>query len=98
MYNREGNDFSLKEVIQQFKKAYGIERKLDEAELMNSWDGIVGKTIVKHTSNLSIKNEVLFVSIDSSVIRNELMMSKSKLLNALNNTVGKKVIKDIVFR
>jgi predicted nucleic acid-binding Zn ribbon protein len=98
MYSRKSNNYSLKEVIQQFKRAYGIERKLDEAELMNSWDGIVGKTIVKHTKSMRIKNGVMFVNIDSPVIRNELMMSRTKLVDALNGTVGKSIIKDIVFR
>ncbi len=98
MYKRDGNDYSLKEVIQRFKRAYGIEQKLDEAELMNGWDSVVGKTIVKHTLNMKIEKGVMFVSLDSSVIRNELMMSRSKLVKALNDKVGKAVIKDIVFR
>lgn len=89
---------SLKEVIQQFIKAYGIERKLDEAALMNAWDEVVGPIFVKHTQNLSISNRVLYVKLDSSVIRNELMMARSKLVLSLNKAVGKKIIDDIVFR
>ncbi len=92
------NDYTLKEVIDQFKKAYGIERKLEEAALMNSWDTIVGHVFAKHTLNLSVNNKILYVKLDSSVIRNELMMARSKLIIALNNTIGKKIIDDIVFR
>lgn len=92
------NDISLREAIEHFKKAFGIERKLDEAALMNSWDEVAGKAIVKHTQNLNIKNRVLYVQLDSSVIRNELMMAREKIKNALNDAVGKQIIDDVVFR
>ncbi len=92
------NESSLKEVIQQFIKAYGIERKLDEAALMGAWDEVVGNISVKHTQNLNISKRVLYVKLDSSVIRNELMMARSKLVLSLNKAVGKKIIDDIVFR
>jgi predicted nucleic acid-binding Zn ribbon protein len=92
------NDYSLKEVIEQLVKAYGIGQKLDEAALLNAWDSVVGKLFARHTLNLSIKNRVLYVKMDSSVIRNELMMARSKLVDLLNKEAGKTVIDDIVFR
>ncbi len=88
----------MREAIEQFKKAFGIERKLDEAALMDSWDSVVGKGIAKQTEQLSIKNRVLYVRLNSSVVRNELMMAREKIKDALNREVGKEVITDVVFR
>ena len=49
-----------------------------------------------HTIDLSIKNKVLFVRVDSDALRTELGYSKSLLLNNLNNVIGKAMLTDIV--
>jgi len=92
------NEYSLKEVIEQLVKAYRMEAKLDETQLMSSWDKVVGGIFAKHTEHLSIKNKILFVKMDSAVLRSELAMTRSKLTDMLNKECGKKVIEDIVFR
>ena len=51
-----------------------------------------------YTTNLFIKNQVLYVSLSSSVIRQELMMGREMLIRNLNAQVGSQVIVNIVFR
>jgi len=97
MIKRE-NDFTLKEVIERLLKVYSWDTHLDEAKLKDSWEKVVGGIIGKHTVNLYIKNRILDVSLDSSVIRSELLMSRSKIVQLLNDEVGKKVIDDMVLR
>lgn len=97
MIKRE-NDFTLKEVIERLQKVYSWDTHLDEAKLKESWEKVVGGIIGKHTVNLVVKNRFLYVSIDSSVIRNELLMSRHKIVQMLNDEVGKKVIDDMVLR
>jgi hypothetical protein len=41
---------------------------------------------------------VLYINLDSSVIRNELMMARSKIVEAINKEMGAEVIKDLVLR
>lgn len=97
MIKRE-NEYTLKEVLQELLKAYGMEDKLLEAQVINSWEKVVGGIFTKHTRRLQIKNRILFVSLDSAALRSELAMARSKLVEMLNKEVGKKVIDDIVFR
>ena len=97
MIKRE-NDFTLKEVIERLLKVYNWDSHLDEAKLKDSWEKVVGGIIGKHTMNLYIKNRILYVSLDSAVIRSELLMSRSKIVQMLNDEVGKKVIEDMVLR
>lgn len=92
------HDHTLKEVIQQLLKAYGWGSKLDGVDLVNKWEKVVGGIIANHTQDMHVKNRILYVRLDSSVIRNELMMERSKVVASLNKEVGKKVIDDIVFR
>ncbi|MBN2615215.1 MAG: DUF721 domain-containing protein [Bacteroidales bacterium] len=97
MIKRE-NEYTLQEVLQELLKAYRIEDKLLEAQLISSWEKVVGGIFAKHTQRLQIKNRILFVSLDSAALRSELAMARSKLVEMLNKEVGNKVIDDIVFR
>ncbi|MEI6899813.1 MAG: DUF721 domain-containing protein [Bacteroidota bacterium] len=91
------NDQSLGSAIEQFLKAYRLDDKVNERKLIHSWEAVVGKMIAGHTRDLSIRNKILFVRIDSSALKNELIYQKERLINSLNETAGVKVIIDIVF-
>ena len=69
-----------------------------ETRVIDSWEKVVGGIFAKHTTHLSIKNGILYVKLDSSVLRSELAMARSKLVEMLNKEVGEKVIEDIIFR
>ncbi len=95
---KRDTDFTLKEVINQLLKTYRWGNKLDEVKVVESWEKVVGGIIGKHTVNMAVKNKVLYVKLDSSVLRSELHMAKSKIVKSLNEEVGKVVIDDIVLR
>ena len=69
---------------------------MDEIKVVNSWPKVVGPFIASHNIDLSIKNHVLFVRVDSDALRNELNYSKSLLLKNLNGLVGKEILNEIV--
>jgi predicted nucleic acid-binding Zn ribbon protein len=94
----EKHDHTLKDVIERILKAYRWETKLDEAKLINSWESIVGKIIARHTTGIKVNNRILYVNLDSSVIRNELMMSRTKIIEKINTAMGGKVIDEMVLR
>lgn len=95
---REKYDHTLKEVISDLINAYRWKDDLDLVKLGNSWDKIVGKIIARHTQNLTVKNRILYINVDSSVIRNELLLARSKLIESINKEMGGKMIDDIVLR
>ena len=86
----------LGELIKEFYELHKGSDYLDEVKLINSWPKVVGPFIASHTIDLSIKNQVLFVRVDSDALRNELSYSKSLLLKSLNGMVGREILKEIV--
>ena len=64
----------------------------------NALKDVVGPAITKYTSNLYIKNQILYVHLTSSVLRQELMMGRDLLVKNLNKQVGAQVIVNIIFR
>lgn len=92
------NEHSIKEVIEQMLKAYRLDDRMAEKRLISSWDNIMGAMIAKHTKDIYIKNKQLFVTLDSSALRNELSMAKTKIIKMLNEAVGSEIINDIVLK
>ena len=86
----------LGDLIKEFYEQHRGSDYLDEVKVVNSWPKVVGPFIASHTIDLSIKNQVLFVRVDSDALRSELSYSKSLLLKNLNEIVGKEMITDIV--
>lgn len=93
---KDNRDQSLREVIEELIKAYRWEGKLDVVKLKNSWQNIVGTIIANHTTKLEVRNKTLYIKLDSSVIRNELMMARTKIIEAINKEMGSNMIKEIV--
>jgi predicted nucleic acid-binding Zn ribbon protein len=85
-------------LLQQFIKANKLEKGLAEYRLMKSWPELLGISVAKKTKSLSIRNRKLFVTLHSSVVRNELEMIKDTLIPRLNEAAGKDVIDDVVLR
>ncbi|MFT6849716.1 MAG: putative nucleic acid-binding Zn ribbon protein [Sphingobacteriales bacterium] len=90
------NQFTLKEALNKMIQAYRIEDKLSETELVNSWEKIVGVTIAKHTETVHLRGDILYVRVNSSALKHELTMAKTKLRDLLNESLGKAVIKEVM--
>ena len=86
----------LSDLIREFFELHKGPDYLDEVKAVNSWGQVVGAFIASHTIDVCLRNKVLFVRVDSDVLRNELSYSKSELINKINDLVGKKVVEEMV--
>ncbi|MDR1937762.1 MAG: DUF721 domain-containing protein [Tannerellaceae bacterium] len=75
-----------------------LYEKMLEIRVQRGWGEILGPMILQYTRNIYIKNHVLYVSLTSSVLRSELILSREKLIKSLNDYAGSTVIHDIVIR
>ena len=55
------------EMIRKFFRQNALEAPLNEYRLIQAWKDVVGPAITKYTSNLYIKNQILYVHLTSSV-------------------------------
>ena len=86
------------DMIRKFFRQNGLESPLNEYRLVQAWNDVVGPVISRYTTNLYIKNQILYVHLSSSVLREELMMGCDVLVRNLNQQVGAQVIVNIIFR
>jgi len=95
MSNR-GNDITLKEAIEKMLDVYKLRRKFDETALIAAWPQLMGKAIANRTRQLYIRDKKLFVKVESSVIKHELLLMRSQIIGRMNEHVGQVVVEELV--
>ncbi len=88
----------IREVISEILKRDHLDHKMLENRVVRSWEKVIGKTVARATTQIFMNNGTLYVSINSSVMRNELLMLRDKIMHALNNEVGHQVVTAMVIR
>lgn len=89
---------SISELVRETCREEGIETPLNEYRLIQAWKQVLGSGVQTYTKDLSIKNQILYVTLTSSVLRHELMMNRRSLVQRLNAHVKAQVITNIIFR
>ena len=84
-------------LIQHFLREEGLETPYNEYRLIQAWPEVMGQGIANLTSALQIRGGVLYIRLQSSVLRQELMASRRQLAQRLNEFVGAQVIENIIF-
>jgi hypothetical protein len=91
------NDKTLKEAIEQMLQVYKIKRKYDETGIKTSWPELVGKSVANRTKEIYIHNKKLFLRIESSVIKNELVLMRAQIIEKINNDAKVILVEEIIF-
>lgn len=92
----DNNQNSLGEAIKHFLKAYKLEGKVTETDLWQSWETIMGPSIFRHTQSIELRKKVLVIRLDSSALRHELSFAKSKIVEKINEHVGKSIVEEVL--
>lgn len=87
-------DIVAHEVLRQL----GLETPLNEYRLIAAWPDVAGPVAARQTSDLNIRDEVLYVKVKSPALKANLMMQRDDLCRRLNEKVRANVIRQIVFR
>lgn len=94
---RKSNTSPLKDVFEELLQAYSLKDRYNERKVISSWAELMGNTVAKRTSELSVKDKKLYVKLNSGPLKKELMMNKSKVLELIADRFGSHTIEDIVF-
>jgi predicted nucleic acid-binding Zn ribbon protein len=86
----------LGEAIRELLNSYKLTSKFDEANLLNSWERLVGKPIAKRTKKVFIRNKVLFVEFNSSSMKSDFAIHKAHVLEIFKKEFGDQVITEII--
>lgn len=88
----------LSEVIVEVLKSDNLGVKLLENRAVSLWKVVLGPTVNRHTKSVTLHDGIMHVELTSSVVRQELMMMKQQIVDAINKATGKDIVRDIHFR
>ena len=89
---------SIAEIIGDFMQQEDIETAMLEHRALQHWVNVVGPGINRMTTERYVENGVITMKIASAALRNDLMLSRSAIIEQLNKLVGKPVIREIILR
>jgi len=93
---RRKTSTNLKEALNRMIDTYRLRGKINQSRLKENWLKIVGPAIAKHTLNMEVRDEQLYVRIDSAPLRQELTYMKDQLRENVNEALGEDYIKGVV--
>jgi len=94
---RKSNESTLAEAISLLLKTYKLEDGCNRIRVLRQWEKVMGPKLVRYTRELQFNNGEVFIKLDSAPLRNELSMSATKLIEALNEGLPVPVVKSIRF-
>lgn len=90
---------STNNLVPLVMKRLGLEQRLQQSQAFHLWPNIVGSDIARHAQPVSLRNGALIVAVDHPVWLQELSRyHKPLILQKVQERVGKKAVRDIVFR
>jgi predicted nucleic acid-binding Zn ribbon protein len=94
--DRSPGALHIGEAIQSMLKEYHIKSKFDEANVVASWERLVGKPIAKRTKKVFVRNKVVFVELDSPSMKHDLNLHKAQILEIFKKEFGAEAVGDLV--
>lgn len=98
MAKRKNDNLPLSEALNDFIQKNKLQHGIDKVNAREAWVNLMGNGVNNYTTTIELRNETLYVSLSSSVLREELSHGKSKILDMLNEELGKNLVKKIVLR
>lgn len=95
---RRNEHISIGDALKAFVEQNKLEKGLDKHQVEDAWTSLMGPGINNYTTKVILKNDTLYVSLSSSVLREELSYGKEKIVNMINEELGKEVVKTLILR
>lgn len=98
MAKRKNEGIPLSAALQEFIKENRLQKGINKVNAREAWANLMGNGVNNYTTTVELRNATLFVSLSSSVLREELSHGKSKIIAMLNEEMGNDVVKKLVLR
>lgn len=87
-------------VLESYFSEMGLGEKMNEQRLLDAVPGVLGQFIYKFVTSTYVRDGVLHLRVNNSILRGELNMQRTVLRDKLNGAVSadKMIIKDVIIR
>ncbi len=86
------------DILEEFFKRPYVARKIAEGKLPEFWREIVGEHVANLTHDVRLERGILYISVSSSVVRNDLFYRRDQLAQLINQRAGVQLVNAVVIR
>jgi len=98
MSKRHKDQQKIDKILAAFVENNKLEKGLDGVQVEAAWRDLMGNGVQAYTQHIKLHNGTLYVSLTSSVLREELSYGKDKIIAMINDELGKDVVQKVVLR
>ena len=95
---RRTKTMMMGDLLEEFFKRPYIAEKVAEGKLPDTWREIVGNRAADVTTELRLEKHILYVRIQSSVLRSELFYQREALKEEINRRSGVRLVNAVIIR
>lgn len=88
----------MEEALQEFISTNKLQSGIDEVNVRDAWERVLGNGVKQYTQAVTLRKNVLYVNLTSSVLREELSLGTSRIIEMLNEDLGREVIRKLMLR
>tara|TARA_Y100001980_G_C14304878_1_gene131077 strand:+ start:119 stop:412 length:294 start_codon:yes stop_codon:yes gene_type:complete len=94
--NRRGEIKKISKVLDDVISQKHFKIGIDNVRVQDAWVKAMGENIQKYTNNVKYKKGILYIKLKSSVLKEELIFEKNKVIKLINQELGKEYVKELV--
>lgn len=98
MAQRKNDNLNMGEALQEFIQKNRLQKGMDKVDVRTAWSNLMGNGVSNYTTAVELRGDTLFISLSSSVLREELSLGKSKIIAMLNEELGRDLVRKLVLR
>jgi len=95
---RINESLAISDILKEFIKEGKLKQGLEAIEVRQAWENLMGKGVNAYTKEIILKKNTLYLWFSSSVLREELLYQKQKIIEMLNQEIGEPIVEDLIFR
>ena len=90
------NNNAIQNLLDIFLKKNNLEKGLLDLEVKRAWHELMENGVSNYTTDVSLKNNTLYIKLSSPALKEELSYGKEKLMKLINDRFKKKIVQKIV--
>jgi hypothetical protein len=94
---RNQKESTLSEVLGQFIEVNRLQAGMNQVNIKDAWFEVMGNGVKSYTKDVVLRGSTLYVSLTSSVLREELSHGRQKIIEMLNEHMRADVVKQLNF-
>jgi len=91
----ENKPEGIGDIIEAMKTSGTLGKNLQEARIWERWPEIVGPKLMPYGQPLGVRDETLFIQVESAVWMHKFSYQKPQIIQQVNKLVGENLVTDI---